>query len=608
MTKFRSGFLPSKTKFSQLQRMRLGRLFRQIAMALSLGLASLQPVQADFNAGNSAAANLISQARASRFLAEASMGGTVDEINALATRIRQIGHIEACEEWIDGQFALPRDETLRTQCSQIMSEYGPAYTSNGSHINWYRGWWNAAITSDEQLRHRMAFALSQICVTSSTYWNNLYRSRWLDQVTYYDILLNNAFTNHRDLLQGITYNPFMGVWLSHAQNPKANPELGTFPDENYAREVLQLFSMGVYELDAWGNFVLDSNGDQVENYDNSIITEFAEVFTGLSINDQRGYLSKNLTLLGNGNLVMVNSYHDTSTKVLLNGTVLPADQNGNTDISQALDNVAQHQSTAPNFSRLLIKRFTSSNPSPDYTKRVTDAWYGNGPYGTGVLGDFKAVLKAILLDTEVRDATGWTRSGNLRLSVANNPSGSRMKEPILKMTQFYRFADPELNAFDGRFIIDADGQSAGPRPLTADTVFNFYDAEHAPSSGPIGNFVADFEALNPGMTIDFTSPESQILGQNTITEFEQFYALVLDNETGTDADTVPTLNRLDGFNYSSDQWLIRYLDVMLCHGQIPSSLVSSLRTNLNANGGSSAVGVTELLSVIYSSPSFSVTQ
>lgn len=583
------------------------RFLDRPVLALGVSLACLSSVKADFNASNGAASSLIRQATASRFLAEASMGGSVSEINALADRINQIGYIPACEEWIDNQFTLPRDPSLQSQCDEINTVHGPGYSGNGSHVNWYRGWWNAAIRSDEQLRHRMAFALSQICVTSSNYWNNLYRSRWLKQANYYDILLNNAFTNHRELLRDITYDPFMGVWLSHAQNAKADTALGTFPDENYAREILQLFSMGVFELDASGNFVIDSSGNPVENYDNDIITEFSEVFTGLSINDARGFFSKNLTLLGNGELRMEASYHDTSTKVLLNGKVLPAGQDGDTDISQALDNIAEHQSTAPNFSRLLIKRFTSSNPSPEYTKRVTDAWYGNGPYGTGTLGDFKAVLKAILLDTEVRDATSFVKQGNLRISVTNNELGSRIKDPILKLTQFYRFANLQQSTLDGKLLLEPEWQAAGPKPLTAASVFNFYDAEHAPGDGPIGSYVAAFEANNAGLSVDLTSPEAQILGQNAIAEFEQIYNVILADQQGTSASTDPILGEVNDLSFSNDKWMIRYLDVMLCHGQMPISLVNDLQNRLDGNGGSSALGLTEILSVIYSSPAYSVT-
>ena len=567
----------------------------------------------DGNIGNTDAfeEEFVFKSQASRFLAQASMGGTVEEINALAERISEIGYLPACEEWIDNQMSLPRDPSLVSQTNAMVSADRRSTSANAVGDYWHLSWWNAAIRSDEQLRHRMAFALSQIAVVSTDYWNGLFRAnRYLGHVRYYDMLMDNAFASHRDFLQDVTYSKMMGVWLSHAQNAKADPELDTIPDENYAREVMQLFSIGVFARDAYGNILTDAQGEPIENYNDDDIAEFAQVFTGLSIGGNRPFFGKNLTLIGTGPLVMRNQYHDTSEKHLLNGVVLPAGQNGNTDISQALDLLSDHSSTAPYFSRLLIQRFTSSNPSSDYIKRVTDSWYGSGPYGSGQVGDFKAVLKAILLDSEARNSVTYERFGSLYQAKVADPTRGKIKEPILKLTQLYRFAGLEQDTVDGNLRIERGRRSFGQNILGADTVFNFYDAGFAPSTGPIGDFSAEFEA-STGEALELTAPEAQILSPNVIGEFARMHSLIRDDVSsqGTNASEIPkskVLSDISESPFESDAELIRYFDVMLCHGQLPLSVTSQLRNSINAQGGASPEALTDLLSVIFASPAYSV--
>eukprot|EP00903_Cladosiphon_okamuranus_P003970 g3968.t1 len=590
-----------------------GGVFRLAILLAGASLIPFSSVQAEFRAKNSTANELIRQCKASHFLSQAGMGGTVQEIEALATRIQQIGYIPACEEWIDQQMALPRGELLQTQCPAMAVADGVDPTKNIIGEYWYLGWWDQVIKAPDQLRHRMAFALSQIMVVSTEYWNGLQRrGRWEQHVRYYDMLMDNTFTSHRDLLQDVTYDAMMGVWLSYAQNDKGDPAQGIYPDENYAREIMQLFSCGVYSQDAWGNYLTDSNGKPIENYDNEDIKEFAQVFTGLSIDDTRPFFSKNLTLLGSGTMVMKNAYHDTSEKYLLNGVVLPAGQDGDVDISQALDNLSTHPSTAPYFSRLLIQRLTSSNPSLAYMKRVTDTWNGGGTYGTGVTGDFKAVLKAILLDPEVRNSISYDKepSGGAVIVRANpaDPLAGKIKEPLLKMAQFYRFAQPVSSAADGYVRLAQPNRAYGQEVLSAKSVFNFYDAGFAPSNGPIGDYVADYEAANPGSTLEVTSPEAQILGGNVVNEFQQFYSLPLSGPgayRGTTAELTEITNIKNGaFTY--DIGLIRHLDVMLCHGQLPYELSLDIENDLKSNGETWDEKVAQIISVIHGSPAYSV--
>ena len=560
--------------------------------------------------------------QASRFLAQASMGGSVEEIDALAERISEIGHIEALEEWIDDQFSLPRGPTILSKNIEMMNTDAQFnsranYGNNPSNDWWYHSWWADAMVSNEQLRHRMGYALSQIFVVSENYWNGLYRSRFRQHIQYYDLLMDNAFTSHEEILNDVSYSAMMGVWLSFAQNSKADPVAGTFPDENYAREIMQLFSVGVFARDAYGRVLTDPDGIPLENYDNNDIREMAEVFTGLSIVDQRGFFTKNLTLLRDGVLKMENDYHDMSEKNLLNGVVLPAGQRGEADIAQAIAALAVHPSTAPYFSSLLIKRFTSSNPSPDYIKRVTDTWNGDGQFGNGQVGDFKAVIKAILLDTEVRDSVNLAEPDNVI-----NATLGKIKEPIIKLTQLYRLLGIESDSSDGHIRVHDHARAVGMRILAADTVFNFYSPDFAPSSGPIGQYVLQFEDNNPGETFLFTSPESQFLGVNVIGEFESVHAL-LDAEASANGtnpshddesnDDNPRLQKyrdmVSDRGFENDEALINFFNVYYCHGQMPNELSDNFDSNFDviaADGNVVEEEMAKLLSVIFSSPACSV--
>ena len=413
--------------------------------------------------------DFIAISQAGLFLSQASMGGTPATIAALANDIQSQGYLPACEAWIDQQMATPRESTVTADCFQHQEIYLLGQATPSLNIqNFELVWWGKVTQTQEQLRHRVAYSLSQIFVTSSAFWANGERSDlWRSYTGYYDKLMDGAFSSHRDLLTTISYDPFMGVYLSSAQNRKGNPELDTFPDENYAREVMQLFSCGVYSQDQSGNYLLDSDGNRIENYDNSDITEMAQVFTGLGLTDENGNLANfDSPDSGRGTryehpMVMVEEYHDTSEKVLLNGSVLPADSAGDSDISGALDVIAAHPSTAPHISLLLIKRLTSSNPSAAYIARVTEAWRGEGLYGNGEVGSFASVIKAILLDPEARDAINYEVDSSTDAVTVSpvRPISGRIKEPILKWTQFYRFTQALSGEEDGLIRVKAKDQA-----------------------------------------------------------------------------------------------------------------------------------------------------
>jgi len=562
---------------------------------------------------SSADDTIIAKAQASHFLSQASMGGTVAEIDALAANIVSMGHIEACEAWMDDQFTKPRGKTLDIVCRNLHAEDNVAYTANSSGAWWDYGWWSQAVSTDEQLRYRVGFALSQIAVVSDNYWEGLFRSRYLAHVKYYQRLMDVAFTSHREFLTNITYSPMMGVWLSHAQNAKGDEEAGIFPDENFAREILQLFSMGVYEQDASGEFVLDFNNTPIENYTNDDIKEFAKVFTGLSINDKRSFFGKNLTLIGNYPLQMVSGQHHTGEKKLLNGTTLPANQGGNTDIAAALNNIAYHPSTAPNFSRLLIKRLTSSNPSNDYIKRVTDAWYGLGDYGSDVEGDFQAVLKAILLDPEARNALNYTVVDGVLTAEPVDALRAKVKEPILKMTQFLRFANPETYGDTVYLRLNPIARGTGQPILGADTVFNFYDADFSPAGGPIEDYVNSLPEDPYATELEIVAPELQILPQNIVAEHEKFYQMVESNDAlsiqankAYYTSSFVHLDTLKAGAFEDSAALLQHLNVYLCNGQLPADVASVWANTFDINVDDPVESYAQLFTQVFVSSAYSV--
>ena len=575
----------------------------------------------------------IAISQAGHFLSQASMGGTPESISELANEIKSVGYITACENWIDSQLLLPRESSTTDDCFAFQT----AYLGEGNNVpsiniqNFELIWWGKMVQTQEQFRHRMAYTLSQVFVTSSAFWANSERYNvWRSYTSYYDKLTDAIDSTHRELIQTISYDPFMCVYLSAAQNKKADPTLGTTPDENYAREVMQLFSCGVYSQDQSGNYLLDTAGSRIENYTNADITELSEVFTGLGMSDENGDLENfDAPDIIRGNqyvypMQMVQEHHDESTKILLDGTILPAGQSGDDDISDALDVLASHSSTAPHLSRLLIKRLTSSNPSNDYISRVTEAWRGEGTYGTGEVGNLVSIFKAILLDSEARDAITFTTDADgvvtatPTANLSNEMSSTgRLKEPIIKRTQFYRFAQSiaghssdDVPRWKPLTKPAANDQTPdfGQIPMRAPSVFNYYDSDYSPSTGDIAQAKEDYG-------IEFTSPETEILTPYVIRQFEAIYDQIISSAPSTSFQhTYNTELFTATYNYlrylydksTSIEDFIDDVNLWLCNGQISPTLRSELATIANDNGGLTNQNMGAVLSIIINSSDFSV--
>ena len=462
-----------------------------------------------------------SQVRAAQFLSFATFGPEMDEINALAERIRQIGTRNACEEWIDRQFDLPpsfHQETI----DQMLAEHGFTNTDNRIWLQRYRyhAFWHNAIDAPDQLRQRTAWALSQIFVINdadANFGDTTMDSRgfphWYGPTNYYDMLLRNAFGNYRSLLGDVTFHPVMGLFLSHLRNAKAEPGSGVYPDENYAREVMQLFSIGLYQLTQDGRNERDDNGDLIPTYDNETIRNMARVFTGLTYPDSEHF--------GYGDsrdfqrpMVMWEEFHDTDEKTVVGGLVLPAHDGspgkGMQDINATLDHIADHRNVGPFIARRMIQRLVRSNPSRAYINRVVAAF--NGDTGRGERGDMKVLVKAVLLDPEAfRSVRGRRQTGPLRYTVSSRGTEyGRLRETVLRYTAIIRALRSGEVTYTGRatpwYVISPRRWEFGQAPFASPSVFNFYLPDYQPP-GPLTATVGSRRLPNQALY----APEFQVL-------------------------------------------------------------------------------------------------
>ncbi len=414
-------------------------------------------------------------------------------------------------------------------------------------------WWDLALLGEDQLRQRMAWALSQIFVMGeSGSLANQYPIQW---VNWYDILVRNSFGNFRDLLGEVTYSPKMGDYLTYFNNRKATADGKQLPDENYAREVMQLFTIGLWMLNNDGTLQLDDQGEAIPTYDNYHITELAKVFTGLirEVNKPDKYWNPNRVDPMRAN----ESRHDRTDKKMFDGTIIPAGRNTKVDIDHALDVLFQHSNTPPFISYRLIQRFISSNQSPAFVERISNVFIDNG---NGVRGDLGAVIKAILLDPEARDAGYMIEAGR-----------GKLREPLLKFTQLCRAFDLQHNAQNPHFWIQPFDDDFGMFPYKYPSVFNFYLPDYVPSG----------EIEDSGLV----DPEFQILDDSTgLKTFEVFQRLINQGLVGGIANgnfPRPTLNymrpgepetpELTLANNSSAADLIDHLDLLLTHQTLGES-------------------------------------
>ncbi|NND77993.1 MAG: DUF1800 family protein [Flavobacteriales bacterium] len=501
-----------------------------------------------------------------RFLSQATLGADRETIE-------QVAQMEF-EDWIDDQFNIQSESMLAATDSAYNVGYD-IFVGNGGnpedyfgpyfpHFNY--GVWHYNMSNEDLLRQRVALALSEIFVISLRTQLGEYGDGLGD---YYDVLLNNAFGNYEDLMLEVSMHPMMGAYLSHFNNPLEIAALNIHPDENYAREIMQLFSIGLYELNIDGSQVLDMNNDPIPTYDNNDIKEFAQVFTGLGPGDIIPNPFVNVPSFGLDFIIadktvpmtMYDEWHDQSSKQLLNGFVIPAFQDGMDDIEMTIEHLFQHDNVGPFVALRLIQNLVKSNPTPDYIERVALKFNDNG---AGVRGDMKAVIKAILLDEEARTCA-WI----------NESTHGKLREPMLRYFQFARandkLAPSGLYWNSGYEFLLLTGQG----PLAAPSVFNFFTPDYQPH-GDIADaelVAPEFQIHNSRTSVGFMNMTYLWINFSLLWSFEEVEEVYIDQST------------LEQMAYDPEV-LLNHLDVVYTNGQLTEetrNLIKESMNQINAN-------------------------
>lgn len=531
---------------------------RVVAMLLALGLSSLSVAQGahdtfrallrsvqevrgevindDLGNAEVDAIPFASEASTSRFLSQATFGATQSDLSTLVGT--------SVSDWLLQQFSEePSDYLAALDGYQAQLPF--LIRNPWNRLATTFAFWQHSITGDDQLRQRMVYALSQILVISNAEDDALID--YPEAVAYHQSLLTEfGFGNYRGLLEAMTYSPGMGSYLTYMGNQKEDPDTGRQPDENYAREILQLFTMGLIALNDDGTLAggVNDGDSSAELYDNHDITGLAKVFTGLNRSVTRAEAKNDpeapeVLRSWREPMTVYPARHSTNAKTFL-GLTIPENTSAEDSITLALDQLMSVASVGPFLSRQLIQRFTTSNPSPAYISRVTQA-FNDGRYtlpngtavGGGLRGDLKATIAAILLDRE-----------NLEPETPN--TFGKLREPVLRFTQWARAFSagaitPEytLELYD-LSSVSIYGQGLAQHPFRAPSVFNFYRPGYEPPGTDSGA---------AGMTV----PELQIVTAETIPAYMNFITFfAMANTQNADLSVYREIGGLTGVNFDPE--------------------------------------------------------
>jgi uncharacterized protein (DUF1800 family) len=436
-----------------------------------------------------------------RFLTQATFGPTDEDMTQLTGT--------DASDWFQAEIAKPATLNLPAVQAIIADDIATNPSGDRTFLSFSAPgivFWRNAIQADDQLRQRMAFALSEILVISTTMDELLI---FPEAVGYYqDVLTRNAFGNYRDLLEEVTYSPAMGYFLTYLQNQRGDPASGRVPDENYAREIMQLFSIGLVELNPDGTPRRDGAGDAIETYTNDDITGLARVFTGLSLEGPNFFFNFNDITQARltSPMEMFPAFHSDLEKSFL-GTTIPAGTDGTTSIDMALDAIFEHPNVGPFISRQLIQRFVASDPSPAYVSRVSTA-FDAGAYtlpdgstvGEGRRGDLAATLAAVLFDDEAR--TDAARAAD---------TYGKLREPVVRFVNWARAFDASTVTPEHTIVLwdTSRPDQLSQLPYRAPSVFNFFRP---------GYVAPGTQSGDAGMTV----PELQIVNANSVAGYVNF--------------------------------------------------------------------------------------
>ncbi|WP_082565748.1 DUF1800 family protein [Duganella sp. Root1480D1] len=495
----------------------------------------------------------IAGAQAARFLSQASMGATHEQM----TRVQALGY----SKWLDEQMAMPASQS---RWDWLMAKGFNAIENKNNQAGIDSALWVKLLTSPDTLRQRVTLALSEIVVASLDGFTGAWRA--FTGAAYMDILEANAFGNYRTLLQQVTLSPAMGEYLTYRGNAKANPKTGSMPDENYAREILQLFTIGLLKLNPNGT------ATEQETYTQADISGLARVFTGWDndlaggTNDTPDYRKRPM--------VQVGTKYEPGEKTFL-GTTIASGVDAATALNKALDAIFAHPNVAPFVSKQLIQRLVTSNPAKEYVGRVAAVFENNG---SGVKGDLKAVVKAILLDQEARSASNLSST-----------SFGKVREPILRFTAWAR-AYNATSPSDAWAIGNTSESSSrlGQSPLRSPSVFNFFRPGYVPPA--LGVVAPEFQIVNESSVVGYANYMQNAISKG-IGDVKADYSTLLPL-----ADNVPAL--------------VDEINLVLAAGQLSTDTVTLIRNAVAsmATGTDTARAnrVYAALTLVMASPEFIV--
>ena len=510
---------------------------------------------------------VVSPEDAARFLEQATFGATDADIHTVS----MIGF----QAWLNQQFSLPfTPQEPNVEQALIIGNPACAATdvkcnaalfeqnSNGE-IDFQDTFWQQALSAPDQLRRRVQYALSEIFVVSSN--NSAVENEPRGEAGYYDVLGQDAFSNFRTLLNDITLNPMMGQFLSMQGNDKGNAT--TDPDENYAREVMQLFTFGLYQLNDDGTQKLDASGNPIPTYSNTDVMGLAAVFTGFSWNipgdDTDNAWSNCCVYVGPGYgedilpMQSFPSHHSTVEKDFL-GVTIPSSGNPDPDgdLKIGLDTLFNHPNLPAFFSKQLIQHLVTSNPSPGYVSRVAAVFENNG---VGVRGDMKAVITAILLDPEARDsATDFA-----------NPQYGKVREALLRYTEWARaFTAQSRTGSWGIGSTEDPIWGLGQMTMRSPTVFNWFAPGYVP----------------PGTSIEqagLVAPEMQMTNVSTVVGYLNFLQGAIGSNAASGSDIFSNYDAELALAATPTD-LIDRLNLLLMAGEMDSTLQSQILNAVEA--------------------------
>lgn len=490
------------------------------------------------------ASSALTDAEAARFLQQAQFSSTQAEI----AEVQKLG----VEGWLDQQLNM----TVSTTGWDWLMAGGyntEEFKFKGFVLDFMM--WHQLFNSADTLRKRVALALSELFVVSQSGLG--LDMRGFAIAAYWDLLNQHAFGTYRQLLEAVTLSPAMGSYLNTKGNRRANSKTGRRPDENYAREVLQLFSIGLVELNVDGSEKTDASGNAIETYNQETVLNLARVFTGWNLDRRSGDTPDSPFHVAKP-MILDESRHSPEEKRFFNVTV-PAGTAGKPSLTAAMDAIANHANVAPFICKQLIKRLITSNPSPAYVQRVATVFNNDG---NGQRGNLKAVVHAIYTDAEVRQDP----------ASASDYAG-KVREPMLRMVQWYHtFSTGKSET--GRWQIPSTNGDyrLGQSPFRSSSVFNFFSPDYAPKGG---RFDAD----------NLVAPELQITDEASVAGYARYMYEVVrkglrlqdyaNKYTGTTFDVLPDYTTELALADTPDA-LLAHLNTVLCAGQMSAATESEI--------------------------------